>query len=73
MKFKFTYHAQYRMEKRKISTLDIKNIISNPDYSRIEESGTIVCIKSIRGKGKIGVVYRKLKDEFLIITMYHEK
>ncbi len=72
MKFRFTYHAQYRMYKREISTIDIKDIINKPDFSRIEEDDTIVCIKNIQNKSRIGVVYRKLKNEYyLILTIYY--
>lgn len=73
MKFKFTHHAQYRIEKRGISTLDIRNVIQNPDYSRVEQNGIIMCLKSIKRKGKITVVYRELKNQYLIVTAYHEK
>ena len=71
MKFKFTDHAQYRMYKREISTLDIKDIINHPDFSRIEDDDTIVAIKNISNKGKIGVVYKKIKSKYLILTIYY--
>jgi hypothetical protein len=73
VKFKFTNHAQYRIEKRGIRTLDIKSVIQCPDYSRTEQNGIIVCIKDVKGKDKITVVYKKLKTQYLIITAYYEK
>src|SRR3989344_2778845 len=69
MKFRFTHHAQYRMYKREISTLDIKDIINRPDFSRVEDDDTIVVVKNIADKGKIGVVYRKIRNGYLILTI----
>ncbi|OHA87384.1 MAG: hypothetical protein A3A96_04470 [Candidatus Zambryskibacteria bacterium RIFCSPLOWO2_01_FULL_39_39] len=71
MKFRFTHHAQYRMYKREISTLDIKDIINRPDFSRVEDDDTIVAIKDISSKGRVGVVYRMVKSGYLILTIYY--
>jgi hypothetical protein len=73
VKFKFTHHSQYRIEKRGISVLDIKSIIQNPDYSRMEQNGIIVCLKSVGEKDKITVIYKKVNNQYLIITAYYEK
>ena len=72
MKFVFTYHAQYRMYVRAISTLDIKNIINHPDFIKIQNNGKILKVKSIPKKGKVAVVYKMTGNKFLIITIYYE-
>ena len=37
MKFRFKYYAQYRMYKREISTIDIKDIINKPDFQELKK------------------------------------
>jgi hypothetical protein len=71
MKFKFTYHAQSQMNIRGLSLIDLKNIIARPDFSRREESDIIVSVKEVVGKGKIGVVFKKLLNHYLIVTVYY--
>ena len=72
MKFKFTNHAQYRMHTREISTIDIKDIIDNPDFTEIQNNGKILKVKYIPNKGKTAVVYKQIGSEFIIITIYYE-
>ena len=72
MKFIFSYHAQYRMNIREISALDIKDTINYTDFTEIQNNGKILKIKNIAEKGRVAVVYRAVGNKFIIITAYYE-
>lgn len=71
MKLKFTYHAQYRVDKREISSEMIKEVIKNPESSNIKYDRVEV-MKNINGR-KLFVIYKRSKLTYIIITSYYEK
>ena len=71
MKFVFTNHAKYRVYERKIPLRKIKEVVINPDRQRVDEDDMIVVRKKFRIK-VLEVVYKIVKNKFVIITAYYE-
>lgn len=71
MKFLFTNHAKYRIYERKIPVDRVKEVVTNPDRQRVDENGMIVVRKKFR-KRILEVVYKIVKNKFVIITAYYE-
>ena len=68
MDIRFTYHAKYRMNKRKITEDEVVITIKNPDKT-IKKEGKYYAPKNI-GRAKIEVVYQK--DKYInVITLYY--
>ncbi len=70
MKIVFTNHAKYRIMKRGISAVLVKNVIKNPDSQSLSENGMMVVRKSIERK-VIEVVYKVDRSNYVIITAYY--
>ncbi len=70
MKFKFTNHAQYRIDERGISIEDIKSVINAPDYARNTFDGRTEAGKKFFKK-TLEVVYKKDGSATIIITVYY--
>lgn len=70
MNIVFTNHAKYRLNERKISATDVKQVIKNLSSKRADEYGMIVISKSF-GKRSLEVVYKVDGNKIIIITAYY--
>lgn len=70
MGLKFTNHAKFRILERRISMIDIKSAIKNPDSLKNVFDGKIA-VKKYFGSYSLEIVYKKVtKSDILIITAY---
>lgn len=70
MKLKFTHHAQYRIDERRISVERIKQTINRPDFVEQLLDGKTRSKKNF-GNETLLVVYIKSSKEFLILSSYY--
>jgi len=70
MGLKFTNHAKFRILERRISMIDIKSAIKNPDHSKHVFDGKIAVRKNFSGYS-LEVIYKKVtKNDIVVITAY---
>jgi len=70
MNIVFTNHAKYRINERKVSVINVRQAVKNPDNKKIDEYGMIVVTKKF-GKRSLEVVYKIQSNNIIIITAYY--
>lgn len=68
MKVTFTYHAEYRLEKRKLPKQGILDAIKYPDKI-IKKHGLYYYQKKLN-RGKIEIVCERTEKDIKVITIY---
>lgn len=66
-----THHARLRLSQRNINIDDIKKCLNNPDFKDILEEEKQKAIKNIDGR-KLLVIYKRIGNIYLIITVYYK-
>lgn len=70
MNIVFTNHSKYRINERKISIVNVRQAIKNPDRKRADEYGMILVTKRFDRKS-LGVVYKIQSNNIIVITAYY--
>jgi 3-phosphoglycerate kinase len=70
MKFRFTYHAQYRLYIKTYSIEEIKRTILKPDFESRLSDGKIVSDKTCNGR-VLRVVYIQDQNTSVIVSFYY--
>ncbi|MFH0804554.1 MAG: DUF4258 domain-containing protein [Candidatus Zambryskibacteria bacterium] len=70
MNIVFTNHSKYRIDERKISVVDVRKTIKNPDSKKASEYGMMVVTKHF-GRKSLEVVYKIKGNDFVVITAYY--
>ena len=72
MKFKFTYHASYRMFlQRNISADEIRSVILHPEGKFTTDQGLTKVTKQVVNGTLRVVYYISKKKEYIIISAYY--
>ena len=66
----FTNHAKYRINERKVSIVNVRQTVKNPDSKKIDEYGMMVVTKRF-GRKSLEVVYKVQGNNIVVITAYY--
>ena len=66
----FSNHAKYRINERKISIVDVRQTVKNPDSKKVDGHGMMVIIKRF-GRKSLEVVYKIQGNKIIVITAYY--